>query len=46
MEKNLQSQPEASSSQTVKLVLYWLIVGVPSLWAVWQVVVKSAVLFK
>jgi hypothetical protein len=34
------------NSNVIKLVISWLIVGVPSLWAVWQVIVKTVVLFQ
>lgn len=35
-----------SSSNTVQLIIGWSIVGIPSLWAIWQVVVKTIVLFQ
>ena len=45
--QNAESAPTSLPvSERMKLIIYWLIVLVPSLWAVWQVVVKSAVLFK
>ncbi len=35
-----------SQSNTVQLIIGWTIVGVPSLWAIWQVIVKTIVLFQ
>lgn len=40
------SQSAKSSSNTVQLIIGWSIVGIPSLWAIWQVVVKTIVLFQ
>jgi hypothetical protein len=39
-------EQSASSSNVIKLALYWTIVGAPSIWAVWKVVVNSLSLFK
>ncbi|MCS7013119.1 MAG: hypothetical protein RMI34_08190 [Chloroherpetonaceae bacterium] len=33
-------------NNTIKLIISWSIVGIPSLWAIWQVVVKTLVLFQ
>jgi hypothetical protein len=30
----------------VQLVIYWAVVGVPSAWAVWQVITKAVALFQ
>lgn len=38
------SAPE--SNNALKLAISWAIVGIPSLWAVWQVIVKTVVLFQ
>ena len=37
---------EHKNRNLIKLIISWTIVGVPSLWAVWQVVVKTVVLFQ
>ncbi len=37
--------PEAESSLGKRIVA-WLFVGIPLVWGVWQVVVKSLALFK
>lgn len=34
------------SSNALRLVISWSIVGIPSVWAIWQVVVKTIVLFQ
>jgi hypothetical protein len=45
-------RPEAAmtersrSAEQLKLVLSWLFVGIPAVWGVAQVVMKSAALFK
>ncbi|HYD51176.1 MAG TPA: hypothetical protein VEA99_01065 [Gemmatimonadaceae bacterium] len=36
----------AASSERIKAALAWIAVGVPALWAVSQVVVKSLALFR
>jgi hypothetical protein len=33
------------SGQVVALVASWVVVGVPAVWGVWQVVLKSLALF-
>ncbi len=45
MTQTLQGS-EHKSRNLIKLIISWTIVGVPSLWAVWQVVVKTVVLFQ
>lgn len=40
------SHSTKSQSNTVQLIIGWSIVGVPSLWAIWQVIVKTIVLFQ
>jgi hypothetical protein len=37
---------DAPGPETLKLVLSWIFVGVPALWGVSQVFVKSLALFK
>ena len=36
----------APSDQTIPLIASWLVVGIPALWGVAQVVIKSLALFK
>ncbi len=36
----------SAPNNLLKLIIGWTIIGVPSLWAVWQVVVKTIVLFQ
>lgn len=33
-------------NNALKLIIGWTIVGIPSLWAIWQVVMKTIVLFQ
>jgi hypothetical protein len=40
------SQSTKSASNLIQLIIGWSIVGIPSLWAIWQVVVKTMVLFQ
>jgi hypothetical protein len=40
------SQSTKSASNLIQLIISWSIVGIPSLWAIWQVVVKTMVLFQ
>jgi hypothetical protein len=41
------TEPQDREPMTaLKLAFAWLFVGVPLLWAVWQVVVKTVPLFK
>ncbi|MFQ3597541.1 MAG: hypothetical protein SNJ55_10665 [Chloroherpetonaceae bacterium] len=40
------SQATQSKSYTFQLIVGWSIVGIPSLWAIWQVIVKTIVLFQ
>jgi hypothetical protein len=44
--EHVTSGSEPKSRNLFKLIISWTIVGVPSLWAVWQVVVKTVVLFQ
>ncbi len=37
---------EQKSRNLIKLIISWTIVGVPSFWAIWQVIVKTVVLFQ
>lgn len=34
------------SHNILRLIVSWAIVGIPSLWAIWQVIVKTLVLFQ
>ena len=36
----------ADPQATVKLLVAWLVVGLPAAWGIWQVFVKSLALFK
>ncbi|GAA3662617.1 MFS transporter small subunit [Microbacterium marinilacus] len=40
-----QNASTGSSSQTVRLVLSWLVVGIPLVYALWQTVVSVLPLF-
>lgn len=40
------TQEEEQGAQALPLALSWLLVGVPALWGIWQVVVKSMSLFR
>ena len=42
----VQGAPAQDSATVAKLIGAWLFVGIPLVWAVWQVFVKSLALFK
>ena len=42
----VQSANAQDSKTVAKLIGAWLFVGIPLVWAVWQVFVKSLALFK
>ncbi len=46
MNESMNGASMPKNNNVIKLVVSWAIVGVPSLWAVWQVIVKSVVLFQ
>ncbi len=45
MAQTLKSS-EHRNRTLIRLIISWTIVGIPSLWAIWQVIVKTVVLFQ
>ncbi len=45
MENTLNGSTQPSGN-ALRLAISWAIVAIPSLWAIWQVIVKTVVLFQ
>lgn len=46
MPNDAMPRRDDDTTQVIPLGLSWLLVGVPALWGIWQVVVKSLSLFR
>lgn len=40
------AEPNASATNTIRLFVYWLVVGIPLIWGIWTTVLKLPALFQ